>query len=283
MSNLEMHKYKYSGTHRLNLRSTLAMSTTTTTTSTAQAREDARTQVASALPNDEAKTKAGDDLIAKLSTEGVKKQAYESVKTLAHTIRDIRKGFLSVADALIIFDAKNFEDKDDNVLSLGKEWSPLIEVCKLCLFDVALLMRRHSVSQEFDTTLQFSLEQATAAVVMMKSMSLHSCSVHVAYGLTLTAITAVLGSVAENDGKDLAIELNNFMETLRTKEAGALEMKKRFQKLADDVGLFTAKIDVALQKAEEEIKTDLAHARARLADLNNELEAYVFAVFCMPH
>ncbi|KAJ7037044.1 hypothetical protein C8F04DRAFT_1093418 [Mycena alexandri] len=210
------------------------MSTTTVTLT--QAREQARQQVAAALPNDQSKTKAGDDLVKKLNSPEVKKQAYESVKTLAQTIRNIRGGFISVADALVAFDAKNFKDKDNNVLSLGKEWSPLIK--------------------EFDVTLQFSLEQATDAVVLMKT------------------VTAVLGDVTEADGKDLALELNQFMKQLGAKEAGALEMKNRFQQLADDVILFNAKIDVALEKAEAKIKMDLESAKARLSALEKELESW---------
>jgi ATP:corrinoid adenosyltransferase len=100
----------------------------------------------------------------------------------------------------------------------------------------------------------------------------------------LTAVTAVLGDVAEADGESLAIELAQFMKELGPKEAGALEMKKKFQKLADDVILFNAKIDDALQKAEANIKADLEDARTRVASLTQELEAYVFAFLCtMPY
>ncbi|KAF7366113.1 hypothetical protein MVEN_00488100 [Mycena venus] len=212
------------------------MSTTVTTlASLAKAREEAKQRVATALPDDQSKAKAADDLVNKLNSPEVKKQAYETVKSLAQTIRNIRTGFISVADALVTFDSKNFKDQDGNVLSLGKEWTPLIK--------------------EFDTTLQFSLEQATDAVVMMKT------------------VTAVLGDVAEADGKSLALELTQFMKELGPKEAGALEMKTKFQKLADDVILFNAKIDVALAKADAKIKADLENARTRVTSLSQELEA----------
>ncbi|KAJ7017989.1 hypothetical protein C8F04DRAFT_1330313 [Mycena alexandri] len=215
----------------------------TTTVTFLQARVKARQQVAAALPDDHSKAKAGDDLVKNLNSPEVKKQAYESVKTLAQTIRNIRGGFISVADALVAFDAKNFRDKDNNVLSLSKEWSPLIK--------------------EFDVTLQFSLEQATDAVVLMKSLSFHS-----------STVTDLLGAVTEADGKDLALELNQFMKQLGAKETGALEMKNRFQQLADDVILFNAKIDVALEKAEAKINTDLESAKARLSALEKELESW---------
>lgn len=93
----------------------------------------------------------------------------------------------------------------------------------------------------------------------------------------LTAVTAVLGDVGEADGKALALELTEFMKQLGPKEAGALEMKTKFQKLADDVKLFNAKIDVELAKADAKIKADLENARTRVKSLTQELEAYVFA------
>ncbi|KAJ7729162.1 hypothetical protein B0H16DRAFT_1893935 [Mycena metata] len=214
------------------------MSTTTTITlaSVAKAREEAKRHVATALPDDQSKAKAADDLINKLNNPEVKKQAHESVKSLAKTIRDIRKGFISVADALVTFDSQNFTDQDGNVLSLGKEWKPLIV--------------------EFDTTLQFSLVQATDAVVMLKT------------------VQTVLGDVTEADGKDLAAELRAFMKQLGPKEAGALEMKNKFQKLAEDVILFNVKIDIAAAKADAKIKGDLDNARTRLASLTQELETW---------
>ncbi|KAJ7729204.1 hypothetical protein B0H16DRAFT_1733338 [Mycena metata] len=213
------------------------MSTTVTTlASLDKVREEAKQRVATALPDAQSKAKAADDLINQLNSPEVKKQAYKSVRSLAQTIRDIRKGFMSVADALVTFDSKNFLDQHGNILSLGPQWKPLIE--------------------EFDTTLQFSLIQATDASVMMKT------------------VTAVLGSVAEADGKDLTIELAQFMADLGPKEAGALNMKTRFQKLADDVILFNVTIDVALKKADEKIKADLENARTRVTSLTQELETW---------
>ncbi|KAJ7724626.1 hypothetical protein B0H16DRAFT_1785603 [Mycena metata] len=215
-----------------------SISTTTTITlaSVAKAREEAKQHVATTLPDDQSNAKAADDLINKLNNPEVKKQAHESVKSLAKTIRDIRKGFISVADALVTFDYQNFTDQDGNVLSLGKEWKPLIV--------------------EFDTTLQFSLVQATDAVVMLKT------------------VQTVLGDVTEAGGKDLAAELRAFMKQLGPKEAGALEMKNKFQKLAEDVIRFNVKIDVAAAKADAKIKGDLDDARTRLASLTQELEAW---------
>lgn len=106
------------------------MSTTVTTlASLAKAREEAKQRVATALPDDQSKAKAADDLVDKLNSPEVKKRAYETVKSLAQTIGSIRTGFMSVADALVTFDSKNFKDKDANVLSLGKAWNLLKEVC----------------------------------------------------------------------------------------------------------------------------------------------------------
>ncbi|KAF8167000.1 hypothetical protein K438DRAFT_1856419 [Mycena galopus ATCC 62051] len=213
------------------------MSTTATTlASLAKAREEAKQRVATALPDDQSKTKAADDLVNKLNSPEVKKQAYESVKSLSQAILNIRTGFLDVAGTLVKFDSKNFKDQDGNVLSFGKEWNPFI--------------------REFDEILYFNLEQATDARTLMRS------------------VTAVLGDVTGADGKDLAMELAEFMKPLGPKEAGALEMKTRFQKLADDVILFSAKIDVALAKADANIKADLENARTRLASLTQELEAW---------
>jgi uncharacterized protein YihD (DUF1040 family) len=86
----------------------------------------------------------------------------------------------------------------------------------------------------------------------------------------------VLGDVAEADGKSLAIELTQFMTELGPKEAGALKIKKKFQKLADDVILFNAKI-VDRTTADAKIRADLENARTRVASLTQELEAHVFA------
>jgi hypothetical protein len=110
------------------------MSTTVTTlASLDQAREEAKQRVATALPDDQSKAKAADDLVNKLNSPEVKKQAYQTVKSLAQTIRNIRTGFISVADALVTFDSKNFEDQFGNVLSLGGGWTTLIEVCMAVL------------------------------------------------------------------------------------------------------------------------------------------------------
>ncbi|KAJ7738964.1 hypothetical protein B0H16DRAFT_1729641 [Mycena metata] len=142
-----------------------------------------------ALPDDQSKPKAGDGLVSNLNSPEAKKQAYETARSVGPAIRDIRKGLISVADALITFDSKNFKNQEGNTLSLGKEWKPLI--------------------QEFETTLQFSLAQAIDTTVVMKT------------------ITAVLGDVAGIDAKDLADELAQFLEQLRSKEASALESEQR--------------------------------------------------------
>ncbi|KAF7333778.1 hypothetical protein MVEN_02334600 [Mycena venus] len=213
----------------------MATTTTTTVTVLTKARDEARQHVATAMPDNQSKMKAGDALVKNLNNTEFKKQAYDSARFLARTIYNIRTGFMVVAGTLVSFDAKNFKDKDGNVLSLGREWSLLFK--------------------EFNTTLQFSLDQVTDAVVMMKS------------------VTAALGDVTENDGIDLALKLNHFMKRLEVEEASALETKMKFQTLADNVILFNAKVDVALDKAAEaKIKTDLDSARTRLADLTKELE-----------
>ncbi|KAJ7730314.1 hypothetical protein B0H16DRAFT_1733831 [Mycena metata] len=213
------------------------MSTTETTTLTAQAREDVKQKIATALPDDEAKAKAGDDLSNHLKSPEVKKQAYESVKSLATTIHDIRKGFISVKAALIVFDDKNYKGKDGNVLKLGPHWEPMIK--------------------KFDETLNFSLKQAKEAATFMRT------------------VTAVLGDVAPADGAQLAIELKQFMSGLPAREENALVVNKKFQELADDVILFNAKIDIALEQAEANIKVALESARKRLDDLNKELAVWM--------
>ena len=59
------------------------------------------------------------------------------------------------------------------------------------------------------------------------------------------------------------------------KEAAALQVKTKWTTLADQVQLFTAVMDAALDKAEEAIKADLKKAKDRLADLQTELKEYV--------
>jgi len=204
---------------------------------------DARKDVQQALPDEASKNAAGDKLSDSLQNDPVvKKKAYEDVKHLATTIRDIRVGFIKVASDLVGFDAAEFKDTKGQVIKLGPSWKPYIK--------------------QFDDTLQFSLEQATNAVVMMKG------------------INAVLGDVAPPDGTDLKIELEQFMKQLKKKEEEALSVKDKFQQLADDVGLFSAKIDVALaeaaaaikaaiQKAQDELKT----LEKKLADLNEKIKS----------
>ncbi|KAJ7724613.1 hypothetical protein B0H16DRAFT_1736552 [Mycena metata] len=149
----------------------------------------------------------------------------EAKKSVAHIIRNIRTGFI-IADTLI-------PHQDGDVLLLREEWTRLIK--------------------EFEKTLQFSFEQATDAVYMMKT------------------VQTVLGDLTEADGKDLAVELCGFMKQLGPKEAGVLDMKTTFEKLAEDVLLFRASIDVALAKEHDKSKSALENARRRLAGVNNPL------------
>lgn len=55
------------------------------------------------------------------------------------------------------------------------------------------------------------------------------------------------------------------------KEAESLQVKTQWTALADQVTLFAAVIDAALDKAEAAIKADLIKAKDHLADLQTEL------------
>jgi len=197
------------------------------------AMKDARREVQAALTSDSDKEAAGKAFSEALQDEGVKKQAYEDVKKLAETIRGIREGFIKVRGDLVGFDAAEFKDKNGQVIKLGPKWQPHIQM--------------------FDDTLQFSLEQATESVVMMKS------------------IYHVLGDVTPELGPDLKIELEHFMTQLDKKEDDAHLVKDKFQELADNVKLFSSEIDAALDSAMEAIKQDLQRAKDRLKDLENQL------------
>ncbi|KAJ7731391.1 hypothetical protein B0H16DRAFT_1583790 [Mycena metata] len=129
----------------------------------------------------------------------------EAKKSVAQIIRNIRTGFI-IADTLI-------PHQDSNVLLLREEWTRLIK--------------------EFEKTLQFSFEQATDAVYLMKT------------------VQTVLGDVAEADGKDLAVELREFIKQLGPKDADVPNMKTTFEKLAEDVLLFRASIYVVLAKEDD--------------------------------
>jgi len=58
----------------------------------------------------------------------VKKRAYDDVKALVQTIRQIRDLFHSVNVDLLHFDQENFTDADGNSIQLQARWSPQMEV-----------------------------------------------------------------------------------------------------------------------------------------------------------
>lgn len=68
------------------------------------------------------------------------------------------------------------------------------------------------------------------------------------------------------------------IQQLATKEGNALTVKDKFQSLADNVKLFTAEIDTALEKAAEAIKIDLDRAKTQLDQLNTDLKKYAIYV-----
>ncbi|KZT05995.1 uncharacterized protein LAESUDRAFT_209398 [Laetiporus sulphureus 93-53] len=225
----------------------------TLSSSTDQIEKEAKKDVAAAFPDEASKEKAGQDLSKTLNDPEVKKRAYEDVKSLAKTIREIRAGFVKVAGDFVGFDAAEFKDKNGTVIQLGKKWRPYI--------------------QRFDDTLQYSLQQATEAVVMMKSTSFISTVLMTFLTLLHTAgINSVLGAVTPDLGSDLRVELESFMEQLKKKEGQAILVKGKFTQLADDVRIFMKEVDVALDKAEEAIKIDLEKAQNRLSDLKQQLE-----------
>lgn len=94
-----------------------------------QMRAEAKKDLDKALPTEQAKTEAGDKLQNALNNDPeIKKKAYEDVKVLAETIRNIRAGFIIVSGTLVGFDAAKYKDKDGNLIQLGPTWSPYIKV-----------------------------------------------------------------------------------------------------------------------------------------------------------
>lgn len=100
----------------------------------AQIIQDAKNDLNTAFPSDNDKLNAGNKLIEALNNPEVKKKAYDDVKTLATTIRNIRKGFIDVAGTLVGFDGAAFKDKNGVVIKLGPKWSPYIKVSRLITF-----------------------------------------------------------------------------------------------------------------------------------------------------
>lgn len=94
-----------------------------------QIKEDATKDVQAALLDGESNEKARNAVIEALKDPEAQKKAYEDVKALATTIRDIRAGFIEVAGDLIGFDSVEFKDVNGNIIKLGSQWAPHIKVC----------------------------------------------------------------------------------------------------------------------------------------------------------
>jgi len=79
--------------------------------STEEAQDDHNKSVADAVSNPEVRTRA-----------------YEDVKALAQTVRDIRDLFQGINLTLLHFDKEKFKDVEGNDIQLQAQWSPKIEV-----------------------------------------------------------------------------------------------------------------------------------------------------------
>ena len=121
-----------------------------------------------ALADEKTQLQAGQAISAALNSAELKQNAYEDVKELAKTIREIRAGMMKVSGDFIGFDSANFVDINGQPIKLGPKWAPHIKVCVAsCIKSLTIADRSHA--QLFDETLQYSLEQATQSVVMMQS------------------------------------------------------------------------------------------------------------------
>lgn len=91
-----------------------------------------REDVQKALPDEASKTALGERYCDSLRNDlEVKKDAYEDIKKLTETIRNIRAGFVKVSGDLIGFDAAEMRDANGQVVKLGPQWQPYIQAC-LC-------------------------------------------------------------------------------------------------------------------------------------------------------
>lgn len=84
--------------------------------------------VNAALRTEAKQENAADAFTTSLNSEVVKKRAYDDVKELAKTIREIRTRFSTINLSLLGFDNEKFKDENGKVLQLGGEWKKRIDV-----------------------------------------------------------------------------------------------------------------------------------------------------------
>lgn len=65
-------------------------------------------------------------------------------------------------------------------------------------------------------------------------------------------------------------------QELESKEEVALQTQNNFKTLAENVRLFSAVLEQSLQRAGAQLTSELTATRARLSELNERLDAYVY-------
>ncbi|RDX43566.1 hypothetical protein OH76DRAFT_1487727 [Lentinus brumalis] len=184
-----------------------------------------------------------------IESDAVKNKTLVAIQDLNHTVRDIIQAFRRIRRDLQSFDKKAFRGHDDTVLQLSPEWDKLHEA--------------------FHEILDTSRDNATEAAAFMRQFT-----------------KTMLQDVDESEYPALKEELANFITMLEDKEEKANKAKKEFRELADDVHLFVAKIDEALQDAEEPIHRELNRTKLRIGDLHVRLreiseESTKMAIACV--
>ncbi|RPD70947.1 hypothetical protein L226DRAFT_574392 [Lentinus tigrinus ALCF2SS1-7] len=170
-----------------------------------------------------------------IESDTVQNATRSAIEDLNSTVKDIRKAFRKIRQDLQRFDKERFEDKNGAVLQLSPEWDELHE--------------------HFLEILDISRENAIEAAAFMQQYT-----------------NTMLQDVKESDYPALKEELSNFAVMLSKKEEKAGTAKTEFSKLADNVYLFSTKIDLVLEDADTNIKEQIHKAQHRIADLHVRLK-----------
>ncbi|KAJ8482859.1 hypothetical protein ONZ51_g5078 [Trametes cubensis] len=182
----------------------------------------------------------------------VQDQIVKDIHELTNTIKDIKEAFRRIGESLVEFDNAVFLDVDGDHLQLGRPW--------------------RAYQTRFQEILDRSFDNASSAAAFLNQYS-----------------RAILTDVDQASYKELQTELQAFVKVpsfvyldippftvfpqkLEAKAADALQTKNDFTRLADDLRLFSQVIEEALKKAGARIDYELIAAKARLRNLQSQLE-----------
>ncbi|KAI0659411.1 hypothetical protein C8Q70DRAFT_140048 [Cubamyces menziesii] len=165
----------------------------------------------------------------------VQDQIVKDIHELTNTIKDIKEAFRRIGESLVEFDNAVFLDVDGDHLQLGRPW--------------------RAYQTRFQEILDRSFDNASSAAAFLNQYS-----------------RAILTDVDQASYKELQTELQAFVKKLEAKAADALQTKNDFTRLADDLRLFSQVIEEALKKAGARIDYELIAAKARLRNLQSQLE-----------